>query len=140
MICIAHDDAYAKAVEWLKRNPQHIVGSWTYGGCPLAGCKWFGNTERMLHRPSILFRYAENPSWHSDFNGCLTLIRGDESYCAADDDESLRLAIRADERIPVSEEYIGPEHLEVFADWQRYLDDILDRERPVWTDLELVEV
>ena len=129
MICIAHDDAYSKAVEWLTERPHKIRGAWD---CPSASGS-LGSLFRMASRSGR----CSIPDNQTGLVGCLTMVRGTR-YVAQT--EGLTNVIRADKRVPLSGDDINVSDLEVFADWQRYLDDVLDRERPVWTDPELVEV
>jgi len=51
--------------------------------------------------------------------GCLTMIRRGHKYAWTDE---LTKEIRSDERIPDADFDITPEHLPVFAEWQRRLD------------------
>lgn len=124
MICIAHDDAYSKAVEWLKNNPRSIYECWNGPSHFSAG---------------ILFRVASRSGkvGCDDECGCLTQVRAEHGVAETPE---LTAAIRADQRIPKHESRITRESLEVFAAWQRHLDSVLGRTPPVWVEPDLVEV
>ena len=74
-----------------------------------------------------LFEYAiANPKcMGKDGTGCLTMIRNGGWRAET---EELTEAIRADERLPKTQQDITKEHLPVFAEWQRRLDKELSRE------------
>lgn len=74
-----------------------------------------------------LFAFAASPGFCEDYalTGCLTMIR--EGSWIAETPE-LTLEIKQDERIPTSWSGITPEHLPIFAEWQRRLDRELNRE------------
>jgi hypothetical protein len=84
----------------------------------------FGPIWDAWTRATPLFDYVTKHGSHR-FNdgdkkcGCLTQIRNgtSQAYCPI-----LTKAIAADERIPKTEPYITPEHLPLFAEWQRAID------------------
>lgn len=105
-------DKYVHAMEYLHRHPDRIFAAW-----------W-----SALHSPHVpgacLFAFA-GPQ-HSPY-GCLTQIRRNRTRRAATD--ALTSAIRDDERLPKESMDIHPEHLNVFAEWQRRLDRELGEDR-----------
>jgi hypothetical protein len=99
-------DKYDEQIERLTKNPARIKDEWSDA---------IG-----------IFDYAERSygPW-SDDCGCLTMIRSGGGYRAQT--EELTKAIRADKRIPKRDADIKPEHLPVFAEWQRRIDKELNR-------------
>ena len=97
-------DKYDEAIEYLTDNPDIIHRAWG---------------EASTHPQGCLFGYVGT-------GGCLTMIRngwrGDEQH------PELTVMIRADERIPTSGGDIVPADLPVFAEWQRKIDVILQRD------------
>ena len=116
---VREPDAYDKAVAWLTENPLEIEDAWCIGN---------------EHPAWILFGYC-TPSRYSETHscGCLTMVRGVSWRLAFEDDE-LTEAIKADERLPRSPGNITPEHLPVFAEWQRRMDKLWNRPAPVWSE------
>lgn len=113
MICAARQrDAYDIAVEYLAEHPEAIYETWQ---------------TPTMHRYGCLFRYATRDR-ATMVTGCLTMIRRTHIYAA--ETEELTARIRADERIPANEKEITPDHLPVFAEWQRELDRVLGRTPP----------
>ena len=112
MICIARD-AYDEAVDYLVANPNAVDDAWSIPRCNSAG---------------ILFRIVGTDS-PSGLAGCLTMICHNSFYVAPTTE--LTSAIRNDKRIPYyTVDIKGRETLQAFAEWQRYLDDVLDRPKP----------
>lgn len=110
-------DKYSEAVAYLTEHPEEISDTWFHAsthrhGCLFAFCTPSGE------------RVARQDGKHC---GCLTMIRGKwwgDGNAWTDD---LTAAILADERIPAADDDIGVDDLEVFAEWQRKLDVILNR-------------
>lgn len=96
-------DKYDDAIAYLTEHPEQIHQVWNNPEKYPAGC---------------LFEYAGDP--HARDIGCLTLIRGPNSWIA--ETPELTAAIREDERIPVCEKSVTTADLLVFAEWQRRLD------------------
>lgn len=93
----------------------------------LDGEKFRRRIRREWAHSKGLFGYAvTNPYrlWADD-TGCLTMIRNGDWRAET---EELTEAIRADERLPKTQQDITKEHLPVFAEWQRRLDKELSRE------------
>lgn len=109
-------DVYDAEVERLMANPGDIPRSWRH------------------FEPLFEFCIPRGvPSSHNGkCYGCLTMVRGGSGVAWTDE---LTAAIVADERLPRCDEDIRPEHLTVFAEWQRKLDVLLNRPAP-----EAVEV
>lgn len=107
-------DKYDKAIEHLTANPHEIPDAWNFPNCRDGGC---------------LFKFAQriNSDYALTGVGCLTQIRGDGGRRGVEGRPDLTDQIVADERIPVSAEYITVDSLQVFAEWQRRLDAELDR-------------
>lgn len=117
MICAARQrDAYDEAVDYLSEHPKEIFKAW-YPSAPRHGC---------------LFRYAEADNSHRLGTGCLTMIRYGGFIAET---EELTARIRADERIP-DDDRITPDHLPVFAEWQRELDRVLGRTPPAMEEYD----
>lgn len=98
-------DKYVLAMEYLHRSPHRIKVAWLSG-----------YAKGPFSSPGApLFQAAGD-----DCNGCacLTLVR--DGFNAATPE--LTAEIRADKRLPKRPEDIRPEHLNVFAEWQRRLD------------------
>lgn len=82
----------------------------------------------LWQRGEGLFAFAYNPETRDEpcwKYGCLTMIHDGPEYKAQTPE--LTEAIRADGRIPDDPDEIEPEHLPVFAEWQRRLDRELNR-------------
>lgn len=95
-------DKYDRAVEYLTQYPENISGAWGAG--------------------ITLFQYCGD----GQYFGCLTEVK---SLCFPAETEKLTKAIRLDNRIPKKGCDIKPEHLHVFAEWQRRLDRELTSRR-----------
>lgn len=102
-------DIYDKEVKRLSKNPDEIYCAWTYG---------------PGHSP--LFDAASSKRYTS-VNSCGCLIQVKMGFRASS--KRLTEAIRADARIPEDVTEIKPEHLPVFAEWQRKLDKMF-KSRP----------
>jgi hypothetical protein len=95
-------DIYDEEVEKLTNNPALIKESWNN------------------YHP--LFRTVDDCGFGP--YGCLTQIKcGDKSASSQD----LTERIRSDVRVPMKPEDIKVEDLEVFAEWQRIIDNELNR-------------
>ena len=95
-------DKYDEQIKYLTKRPEKILKQWE-------NCKG-------------LFRYATPDDFeYSHATGCLTMIRKNEE-CMVPDHPELTKAIKTDNRIPLTPREITPEHLPVFAEWQRRLD------------------
>lgn len=94
-------DIYDKEIKRLSKDPDKIYSAWLYGDD---------------HSP--LFD-AAGPRRDGVNCGCLTQVKRG-MYLASS--KRLTAAIQADARIPSNPHKITPEHLPVFAEWQRKLD------------------
>lgn len=128
-------DKYDDAMEYLFRHPEKIIDAW-------------GDPEGYRGRGGELFGFV-GPVWHSNDNkydirgevkgscGCLQQIRRaykseEVEYMSELEDTSMSLSfwprqwarIAMDRRIPAEEDDIKAEHLPVFAEWQRKIDDL----------------
>lgn len=110
-------DCYDAAIAYLQDHPGEIHEAWNHPCFHPAGC---------------LFRYVHNRERVKCCAGCLTQIRAGGGVVAAGrdglGDPKLTREIRADERIPKSPHAITLDDLPVFAEWNRRLDQELDRE------------
>ena len=95
----------------------------------LMGCN--GNFDREVreawghpqsHRAGCLFQMVRKEYEHGI--GCLTMVKNGMFKAST---EELTLAIRADERIPEALLDIRKEHLPLFVEWQREIDQKLQR-------------
>jgi hypothetical protein len=117
-------DVYDQEIEYLTNNPNRIYTHW--------------------NQSSPLFARAREESFRAQWFGCLTQIRTDTYFKAQT--YKLTELIRADERIPLSPKMVDEngdlipdnggmtiqvEHLAVFAEWQRRLDQELCRRPPI---------
>ena len=111
-------DGYDDAVEYLTAHPEEIHIAWAAHSNYPAGA---------------LFRFASRSGGGERVErgvcGCLTMIRGGGGRWIAATPE-LDLAIRQDERIPMDGAEITPDHLPIFAGWQRRIDRELGRTPP----------
>jgi hypothetical protein len=113
-------DRYQQAVEYLTANPEYIDRAWAAPSTVEGGC---------------LFRFANKSGKGSgllefqtqDNCGCLTMIRSCHQEQSEAATPELTALIRADERIPKKSSGITPDHLPIFAGWQRRLDQELGR-------------
>jgi ribosomal protein L31 len=110
-------DRYQQAVEYLTANPDYIGLAWAGPSAVEGGC---------------LFRFASKSGKGSglpiqDTCGCLTMIRSCHQEKCESATPELTALIRADERIPKKSIDITPDHLPIFAGWQRRLDQELGR-------------
>jgi len=128
-------DKYDKAIAYLERHPEDIHDAW-------------GNPGTYEGRGGELFGFV-GPDWSSSSNsyevrgevsgtcGCLQQIRQaykNEEVQYMNELESTDMAlsfwprqwarIAMDRRLPWNDEEIGLEHLPVFAEWQRKIDDL----------------
>lgn len=128
-------DKYDRAIEYLERNPHNIHDAW-------------GNPETYEGRGGELFGFV-GPDWKSNANsydvrgevsgtcGCLQQIRQayaseEVDYMSDLTDTDMALSfwprqwarIAMDRRLPADDNEIGLEHLPVFAEWQRKIDDL----------------
>jgi len=113
-------DIYDKAIQYLKDNPHRIIEVWD---------------DPKSHYSGVLFQ-AVTPSGYSEENP-EGLFCGDiceiHSFLAHGWTEPLEEAIGNDPRIPkifANNNYlpkITPDHLQVFAEWQRKIDQALGR-------------
>ena len=94
-------DKYDEAITYLTDRPDEILTAWTYGGA------------EQVNPYGCLLRYTGSGSC-----GCLTQVRAG----ANGPSPQIEMAIRSDNRIPMDPGDITPEHLPVFAEWQRKLD------------------
>lgn len=101
-------DIYDREVARLTANPDAIYESWNNFE-PLFG--FCGRDRTRSH-----FKY-----------GCLTQVKGG-AFMA--EDLELTQKIRSDTRLPKNEVSIRPEHLPVFAEYQRYMDVLFNRTPP----------
>ncbi len=94
-------DKYDEQIAELTENPRRIPAAWSRG--------------------EGLFQFATcGGKAEGETYGCLTMIRNNVRYTAATPE--LTEEIRADKRIPINFTEIKPEHLPIFAEWQRRLD------------------
>lgn len=102
-------DKYDEQIERLTANPRAIRSEWFAG--------------------RGLFRFAgveEEGEPAEDGIGCLTMIREEpDRYRAADDDLTRR--ILGDARLPDDPSKITPDHLPIFAEYQREMDRMWGR-------------
>lgn len=110
-------DAYQQAVEWLTDHPKKICGAWHPSRQEPGYC---------------LFGFATKTRLAEESCGCLTMIRYSEEYGTPI--PGLAEVIRGDERLPADSGEITVDSLPVFAQWQRYLDKVLEREPPAMDD------
>lgn len=110
-------DRYDEEVERLTEHPERIKGSWTAGMPLFAFCA--PNGKSSSGRPCDRRKC-----------GCPSMVRSESIFGSVAWTPELTTAIRADERIPRLANEIRPEHLPVFAEWQRKIDDALDRTPP----------
>ena len=128
-------DKYDAAIEYLTRNPDEIREAW-------------GSPREYEGRGGELFGFV-GPDWGSNNNrydvrgdvsgtcGCLQQIRlayksEEVEYMNELDSTDMALSywprqwarIAMDRRLPWDEDKIGVEHLPVFAEWQRKIDDL----------------
>ena len=125
----AEPDAYDMAVAYLTEHPNLIREAWKYGANFVDG-KLDSSTSDVpaLVRAGCLFQFVGNSIDHPNC-GCLTMVRSGHSSAATPE---LRAAILADERLPIMSADITPDHLPIFAGWQRRIDKALNRPAPVW--------
>jgi hypothetical protein len=110
-------DKYDLAIEYLKEKPNEIKEAWDYPKTHPAGCLFqyvSKNGERCCHT-------SRKP-----LCGCLTQIRKTPDEYEAP--YPLKTAIANDERLPKDINDVTIDDLEVFADWQRRLDEELRNE------------
>lgn len=106
-------DKYDEAVEYLTQYPEIILGTWKHPHERKGGC---------------LFKWV-TPSGHAEEDkdgnlcGCPAMIRG--GYVAIT--KELTNAIRNDTRLPNCGSKVTVEHLPIFAEWQRRIDQELGR-------------
>ncbi len=107
-------DKYVHAMEYLHRHPEMIRIEWSHGNDP----SWSSPGKHLF-------------ALTAEGCGCLTQVRGRSLRAASTEapTEALTRAIRRDQRIPRDEVNIRPEHLNVFAEWQRRLDRELGEDR-----------
>ena len=107
-------DKYDEQIQELSAHPERIYDHWSSS--------------------KGLFRILDNSpegQWHAR-SGCLTMIRDIyrmgsfyQVIVGGQPDEEMTEAIRADERLPDNPRDVKPEHLPVFAEWQRKFDERL---------------
>ena len=134
-------DVYDKSIE---RLMEFAENEYYEGNFKAAVSEAWEVPELNVHHGGLLFR-AVSPSGGTldkrpDGNdcGCLVEVRngallcnGRPAYAWTDD---LTLRIKADERLPKVAEDIEPEHLPIFAEWQRIIDKELGRTVPSLDD------
>jgi hypothetical protein len=119
-------NAYQQAVEWLTANPICIRVAWANpyrarGGClfdPCSHSKMYPRKEEHDLQKSL---------------GCLTQIRTESEIYVCEIPE-LTAMISEDNRLPASSANIQAEHLPFLAQWQQFLDFLLDRDPPPLDD------
>jgi hypothetical protein len=108
-------DAYQQAVEYLTENPDKIAEAWMNPRGSMGGA---------------LFLYANiSGKFDGTYCGCLTMIRQEGSNRIAATGR-LTDAIKGDSRLPWVPNKITPDHLPIFAGWQRRIDQELGRTPP----------
>ena len=113
-------DAYDRAVTYLKERPDEIPTAWVEATSHPAGMLFaFANREKM----------AGGHDAHGQPFGCPTMIRSGQ-YGAAT--LKVRDAIRRRRSIPDDPDDIRVEHLPAFASVQRMVDKALRRRKPKW--------
>lgn len=110
-------ESYDDAVAYLTAHPEEIYEAWNEA------------TDEV--RGGCLFAYAtkKDEDFHCTNIGCLTMIRHDRDAreLGSEFGPEITQAIRDDERIPDEGDDITVEHLPVFAEWQRRLDDLVEQ-------------
>lgn len=102
-------DKYDIQIEELTRGTHSIVNAWSSGRGIF---KMIGEDHKKV--------------------GCLTMIRNNEYWFVEINgkrDDILTEAIRNDERIPKLTTEIKPSDLQVFAEWQRKVDKIMEESK-----------
>lgn len=122
-------DAYDYAVAYLTERPTEIAKAWININTHPAGCLF-----QIAVNCHDMSRIENDPKFNG-ICGCLTQIRKDRKTpqylpMFKAQTEELTAAIQADARIPEEDYEIKPEHLAVFAEWQRRLDKELNRKPP----------
>jgi hypothetical protein len=103
-------DKYDKQIKFLTANPERITRQWESG---------IG-----------LFQFIDRSCDDNESNinsGCLTMIRSNMSCVAIINrnvNNEITEQIRNDERIPINSNDIKVEHLPIFAEWQRKVDQL----------------
>ncbi len=114
-------DRYDCAIEFLTQRPAEIKYAWAEWNTHVAGCLFEPVVAQPLEDPGESASPGAMPARPDGQQcGCLTQIAAGGRYVAWTD--ALTEAIRADRRIPVAPHLINPEHLPVFADWQRRIE------------------
>lgn len=116
-------DKYDEAVDYLTKNPEEIYQCWNHPISYRAGALFLPVSDKLPASPNtvdLLPRRGDGLMC-----GCLTMVRAGLKVAWTDE---LTEAIRGDARIPKTPESIKPEHLPVFAEWQRRIDKELGRE------------
>lgn len=109
-------DAYDKAIEFLNQHPDKIADAWFQDGPGKSLFGWCTKSRDMVQNC-----------------GCLTMVRNgnSNSYRRVEPglpmSDALNVEISNDERLPDFADDIKLEHLPVFAEWQRRMDDLWDR-------------
>lgn len=110
-------DRYDEAVAYLTQNPDKIRGAWVA-------------PSRHVHTGGALFQTAVDEKIGSVVHGCLTQIRKFPQRYRAQT-PSLTKAILDDDRLPTDEKEITVDHLPIFAEWQRRIDEETGRDREI---------
>lgn len=103
-------DVYDEWVDYLTARPHLIEEHWSYA-TPL-----FSFVKNKNHPHGCPYRC-----------GCLTLIRAGTHVAQTPE---LTAQIKADKRLPDDVSKITPDNLPVFAEWQRRIDQVLNRTPP----------
>jgi hypothetical protein len=108
-------DKYDRAIEYLTEHPEKIEEAWN--AAPVRPDEVVDDVRRVDDERCLFAVTAMG-------FGCLTQV-----FCEFHEapNPELTEAIRADHRIPKCVEYITPEDLPVFAEWQRRIDAMYER-------------
>lgn len=111
-------DLYDEGIAYLTQHPDKIRDAWGEVGGTSCGQRGIPLGARAL------FQFCGSQNRNS---GCLTQVRSG-GFSAQDPPgmppEFLEDAIVADTSLPMEPEDIEVRHLERFAEWQRYLDEL----------------
>lgn len=117
-------DQYDKAIQGILKSKDirvRIRQAWATPNLSLVGC---------LFKFCVPGQHSIWISQHCGY-GCLTMVKAGISPAFT---KELTAAIRADDRLPTVPKAITPDHLPVFAEWQRRMDEMFKDQVPVHRD------